>query len=327
MASDTSCRWLLLRVLDELVVSAQSGAVAALFDQLATGGEYVNIPRSLRYLGMPEVLAVAERVMAVRTAVTPARMDDNCTISVIIPHYNHCSFLPAALHSLRRQTAAADEIIVVDDASEDPDVVRSTIRGFESSLPVRLIRNRERKYAGLTRQVGAESASEDLIVMHDADDISHRQRLSITRQLFASHGNACQLNIGFRSFREPAEYRERYFSRAEVRHNLIGMSEIDKDMRYLFSRQMFGAKRPYGIRGGGYGYGTLPPRCVSGGHVAYPRYLVPHLRWTSPEQSTFTRYEDYEFNTLLYLSMRSSFELTLPLVGYRRGTTTNLIDE
>jgi glycosyltransferase involved in cell wall biosynthesis len=319
------CRLLLLRILDELTVSVQTGAVSALFDELTVGRQDFSIPLLLRYVGTPEVLAVAEQVMVLRRAVTPASVGAACTTSIVIPHFNHCSFLPDALLSLSRQTVSPDEIIVVDDESRDRDVVRDIVRAFQSSLPVRLIENSKRMYAGPTRQVGAEAATGDIIVMHDADDISHPQRLSVTKEFFARHRYACQLNVGFWRLTEPGENPESTFSRVDIGPNLLGTSEIDKDMRRVFSSQRFAVKRPYGIRRGGYGYGTLPPRSVSAGHVAYPRYLVPHLRWSSPEQLTFTPYEDYEFNTLLYLSMRSSYELTLPLLGYRRGTTTNIV--
>lgn len=324
MRSHRTWRWLLVRILDEAVIRSQTRSVAILFDELTRGGDHIDIPSSLRHLGAPEVLAIAEQVMAHRRAIMPTRIE-HCTISVVIPHYNHSSFLPEALHSLCRQTIAPDEVVVVDDASKDRNAVRNTVRAFEASLPVRLIENQRRMYTGPTRQVGAEAASGDLIVMHDADDVSHSQRLSLTKEFFASHRYASQLNVGFWSFIEPRECCEQTFSQVDIMRNLLGVSEIDRDMRRVFSAQRFAVKRPYGIRRGGRGYGTLPPRAVSAGHVAYPRYLVPHLRWPSPEQYTFTQYEDYEFNMLLYLTMRASYELTLPLVGYRRGTTTNIV--
>lgn len=44
------------------------------------------------------------------------------TISVVIPNFNGVRILPTCLDSLLRQTRAADEIIVVDDASADDSV-------------------------------------------------------------------------------------------------------------------------------------------------------------------------------------------------------------
>lgn len=324
MRSDHTWRRWLVRIRDEVVICSQARSVGTLFDELTKGGNHIDIPLSLRYLGTPEVLAIVEQVLAYRRAVMPKRIE-HCSITVVIPHYNHSPFLQEALHSLCRQTLPPDEVVVVDDASKDRDAVRKTVRAFEDSLPMKLIENQRRIYPGPTRQVGAEAASGNLIVMHDADDVSHSQRLSLTKEFFASHGYACQLNVGFWSFTQSRECCEPRFSREDVVRNLLGISEIDRDMRRVFSAQKFAVKRPYGIRRGGCGYGTLPPRPVSAGHVAYPTYLVPHLRWSSPEQHTFTRYEDYEFNVLLYLTMRASYELTLPLVGYRRGTTTNIV--
>lgn len=216
MASYNACHRRLIRIVDELVIYAQSAAVSALFDELITEKKHVNIPLGLRYYGTREVLAIAKGVMALRRNVSPKEIDDACTISVVIPHFNHCSFLQDALNSLRRQTMAPDEIIVVDDASKDREVVRDIVRAFQDSLPVRLIENQERMYAGPTRQVGAEAASGDLIVMHDADDISHSQRLALTKEFFLSHKYACQLNVGFWRFSDPGECREQIFSREDI---------------------------------------------------------------------------------------------------------------
>ncbi len=49
------------------------------------------------------------------------------TVSVITPTYNHAAFLGACLESVRRQTFAQWEQIVIDDGSTDanPEVVAS----------------------------------------------------------------------------------------------------------------------------------------------------------------------------------------------------------
>jgi glycosyltransferase involved in cell wall biosynthesis len=62
------------------------------------------------------------------------------TISVLVPNYNYAGFIGRALAALAAQSKAADEIIVVDDASTDDSC--SVVESFAESLPqLRLIRN------------------------------------------------------------------------------------------------------------------------------------------------------------------------------------------
>ena len=57
-------------------------------------------------------------------------------ISVVIPCYNSASFLGQALQSVREQSRAVDEIIVVDDASsDDPAAVARDAQMTCLSLP------------------------------------------------------------------------------------------------------------------------------------------------------------------------------------------------
>jgi glycosyltransferase involved in cell wall biosynthesis len=67
-------------------------------------------------------------------------MSADATLSVVLPNYNHGKLIGRALRALTSQERAADEIIVIDDASTD-DSVR-IIEGFAASSPaVKLLRN------------------------------------------------------------------------------------------------------------------------------------------------------------------------------------------
>jgi glycosyltransferase involved in cell wall biosynthesis len=85
-------------------------------------------------------------------------------ISVVIPCYNSASFLPQALQSVRDQSRAVDEIIVVDDASTDDSAsvareARVTCISLESNVG-----------PGAARNHGISAATGDLIAFLDADD-------------------------------------------------------------------------------------------------------------------------------------------------------------
>ena len=85
-------------------------------------------------------------------------------IAVVVNVYNQARYLAGALESVLSQTHAADEIIVVDDGSDDaPGTV---VEQFGS---VRLIHQTNRGLAA-ARNTGLHAASAELIVFLDADD-------------------------------------------------------------------------------------------------------------------------------------------------------------
>jgi glycosyltransferase involved in cell wall biosynthesis len=87
-------------------------------------------------------------------------------ISVVVPLYNKANEIARALDSVKRQTLAPSEVIVVDDGSTDsgPDVVRRFNLGN-----LRLV-CQENTGEGGARNRGIREAKEELIAFLDADD-------------------------------------------------------------------------------------------------------------------------------------------------------------
>lgn len=87
-------------------------------------------------------------------------------ISVIIPCYNEEQFIGQAIGSIIEQTRPADEIIVVDDGSDDrsPEIARS----FGKSVNVLASGGGG---APRARNLGAEYASGNALMFFDADDV------------------------------------------------------------------------------------------------------------------------------------------------------------
>jgi glycosyltransferase involved in cell wall biosynthesis len=86
------------------------------------------------------------------------------SVAIVIPCFNQKRFLAGAIDSALAQTAAADEIIVVNDGSDED------LSGVTRSYPeARLIRQENRGPAG-ARNRGLEEAASDRIVFLDADD-------------------------------------------------------------------------------------------------------------------------------------------------------------
>jgi glycosyltransferase involved in cell wall biosynthesis/SAM-dependent methyltransferase len=95
------------------------------------------------------------------------RAQAGMTVAVVIPTYNHAQFLGEALESVLAQSRPADEIIVVDDGSnDDPEAI---VRRFPGVKYVR----RENGGLSAARNTGLSSSTADKIVFLDADDLLH----------------------------------------------------------------------------------------------------------------------------------------------------------
>jgi Glycosyltransferases involved in cell wall biogenesis len=94
------------------------------------------------------------------------------SVSVVVPAHNAAATILRALQSVLAQTRAADEIIVVDDASSDATaIVALTCPG------VKLVRLAERRGAAAARNAGIATAKSTWIAFLDADDVWRPQKL------------------------------------------------------------------------------------------------------------------------------------------------------
>lgn len=111
-------------------------------------------------------------------------------LTVVIPFYNSADVLPRALASVLQQTVAPREILVVDDASTEPQRLRAM--ALLAEVPhARLIVLDQNGGAGEARNVGWNAARGKWIAFLDSDDAWHRQKLE------------CQLDAVGRASPEP----------------------------------------------------------------------------------------------------------------------------
>lgn len=102
------------------------------------------------------------------------------TIAAVIPLYNKGPHVERAIGSALAQTDPADEIIVVDDASEDDGPAR--VRRFGGR--VRLLQRGEPGPGGYAaRNLAIETAASDWIAFLDADDAWQPDYLATIRRL------------------------------------------------------------------------------------------------------------------------------------------------
>ncbi len=98
-------------------------------------------------------------------------------ISLIIPTYNRCKTLPSALHSALQQTFAVDEIIVVDDGSND-----ETVNMLAAEFPqVQLIKQTNQGVSA-ARNRGIQQARGEWIAFLDSDDVWLKEKIALQMQ-------------------------------------------------------------------------------------------------------------------------------------------------
>jgi glycosyltransferase involved in cell wall biosynthesis len=92
-------------------------------------------------------------------------------VSVIIPNYNHAPYLPQRIESILAQTRLPDEIVFVDDASEDESVEIARRCAASSPVPFRVVPN-DRNSGSTFKQWlrGFSMVSADLVWIAESDD-------------------------------------------------------------------------------------------------------------------------------------------------------------
>jgi len=94
------------------------------------------------------------------------RKGSRSSVAAVIPCHNYASYLPEAIESLLAQTLLPEDIVVVDDASDDN--TEGVAEAYKKK-GVRYIRG-EWKDLALARNAGAKATNSDFLLFMDADD-------------------------------------------------------------------------------------------------------------------------------------------------------------
>lgn len=108
-------------------------------------------------------------------------MNNNNTVSVIIPAYNAEQFIAETINSALSQTSPAYEIIVIDDGSTDNTA--KIVSKFKA--PVNLIQQ-PNKGVSAARNTGIRNATGDFIAFLDADDLWTPNKLEKQLEFFTA---------------------------------------------------------------------------------------------------------------------------------------------
>ena len=98
------------------------------------------------------------------------------SVSVIMPYYKKKEFVGIAIDSILSQTYQDFEIIIVYDDENLDDF--NYIKNFENNdIRIRVIKNKSKIGAGLSRNIGIKNSSKKFIAFLDCDDIWEKNKL------------------------------------------------------------------------------------------------------------------------------------------------------
>ena len=113
---------------------------------------------------------------------------ENFSVTAIIPTFRSENLVIRAIESVLSQSSRVDEIIVVDDASDDQTV--QVVRDFASNHPqIRVIVNDQNLGPGQSRNVAWNLAKSDYLAFLDADDTWHPKKIELQREWFRANSS------------------------------------------------------------------------------------------------------------------------------------------
>jgi glycosyltransferase involved in cell wall biosynthesis len=150
-------------------------------------------------------------------------------VSVVVPAYNRAELLDAALSSVEAQTCSPEEIVVVDDGSDDDGV-----RQVAAQRGARLIRQ-ENSGVSAARNVGVAAARHEWIAFLDADDLWLPRKLELQwSALLRTTGYGAVLT-NFRTLTELGTADETAFETNEA-YRSIQKRQLARDLYELSMR-------------------------------------------------------------------------------------------
>ena len=111
---------------------------------------------------------------------------ENSSVTAIIPAFRSEKVVIRAIESVFSQSSPVDEIIVVDDASDDRTA--QVVRDFANAHPqIRLILNNQNLGPGQSRNAAWNLATSEYLAFLDADDTWHPNKIELQREWFRAN--------------------------------------------------------------------------------------------------------------------------------------------
>lgn len=163
------------------------------------------------------------------------------TISIGILCYNQRDIIPAVIESARAQSLPADEILVVDDGSDD-----GSAEVISQIADVRLIAHERNRGRAAARTTLLRSATCDVLAYLDGDTLAAPDLLEHLRAAYASRDIAAVAGIVIETSLDTIW--DRWRARNGTRQDLAGP---DRDAKVLFGWGL-SCRREIGLQAGGF---------------------------------------------------------------------------
>ncbi len=233
-------------------------------------------------------IAMVPRDNDTREFVKPIQYKEaqNLKASVIIPcYYKHASQLFSLIKMFHSQSVLPDEIVI--SISECHKVEPAIIKSLEDEpwrIPVKIIKSEKVQYAGENRNIACAQASGDILILQDADDIPHPQRVEIIKYFF-EHYAVDHLMHQFTLTKDPA-IEINFKTEQDMR--AIPM-EWGRNFMEVWRRALF-----------------------ANGHVAISKQVFEVIKWTNAK-----RRQDSFFNKQVYARFKHCLLVKMSLLWYR----------
>lgn len=148
-------------------------------------------------------------------------MDRKNTVSVIIATRNSEDTIESAINSLLNQTYKLNEIIIVDDYSEDS--TSEIISKINDSRIIFYKKKKEPRYLAASRNIGVNLSTSEFITFLDADDVSVPSRIEIQlNKIIKTNADVCGTNIKYK-FKKRSHNSDLPINHSEI---ILGFNRI-----------------------------------------------------------------------------------------------------
>jgi glycosyltransferase involved in cell wall biosynthesis len=144
-----------------------------------------------------------------RAHAAPGRDGKELRVTIAVAHFNKGAYLNETLETLRAQTHPNVEVILVDDASNDPDSLRAFNEAAAryASSDWLFIHRSENLGPGHARNLAASRATGSHLIFFDADDLAHPDMVERLARAVVQPGVDC-VGGSSRRFRQVGDRRE-----------------------------------------------------------------------------------------------------------------------
>jgi hypothetical protein len=204
------------------------------------------------------------------------------TASIIVPcHHSHAKHLKRLCESYSEQTCLPEEIVIsLSGYKKTNQEYIDQVQNTQWPFPVRFVFSEDEKTEGQNRNLAAKSASGDILIGQDADDLPHCQRVEIIKYFFNSHDIVhlihCMVGV------------DDHFPFYE------NFAEIQSHHRSHFG-EVFQLNLP-----------------LAGGPVAIKRSIFPRVKW----EEQYGIGIDTRFNTAVYAKYKKTLIISAKIYKY-----------